>query len=890
MRRYALKRYAELMRGQQESAEPGTNLQLQPHDRGPLGVHDSRRASERNSTGERYPDRRNVHRTANGPSSTDNNSPAETVRQRRNADRAIDPRYGRAVNSPGVDRSRFSERYSRNPEIPHSDYRLSPAGSFSPVQPRIAPLEPVGPGNLDRRASELERPDRRHRNGYVSQAQHETQTGDLKASIDDTTDSPESETPSDRLLLPQPEETLNRPQANAEVWDTSFLKLQRMTYVGTVIRGGRDDVGMDDILARFDFDVPRYDSMSMSSSFQATFLDGPTRTDLPPRLYNLSLGFQWDKSIKPGLGLQLGLTPAFYSDFENTGSDAFRIMARVIGFYTTSPQTQWLFGFAYLDREDVRALPVIGVIHAPRSDLRFDLIFPRPKISKRFSQTGRWERWGYISGEFGGGSWGIKRQNGTDDIATYSDWKLIFGFEQRYFNGRRLFLETGYVFNRDIEYRDGIVGDGLDPGYATDFAAALGTWANGGTVVVSRDGRATGTMLKHSVLAALTATGCRVVDADIASTPTCGVLVTHLNAAAGLQITASHNPVEWNGMKPFGPGGSVFDAAAGRQLLDILESRTFAWKRWNEVGTVEPLADAAAAHKERISKLINIEMIRDHRFRVVLDCNHGSGAVFGPKLLESLGCEVHVLGGTADGNFSHTPEPIEQNLKGLCESVKEHKAHVGFAQDPDADRLAIVDNNGRYIGEELTLALCADHVLATRKGPVVVNGSTSRVSADIAAKHGCEFHRSHVGEANVVARMAEVNAVLGGEGNGGVIEPQVGFVRDSFVSMAYVLEGLAQQNTGLAEWVDSLPKYTIVKDKITCPREKVEGACSALRAAYTDATPTEGDGLRLDWPDRWVQVRASNTEPIIRIIAEAPDESLARDLCRDAVALVETSL
>lgn len=432
----------------------------------------------------------------------------------------------------------------------------------------------------------------------------------------------------------------------------------------------------------------------------------------------------------------------------------------------------------------------------------------------------------------------------------------------------------------------GVIGDGLDVAYVTEFAAALGTWAKGGTVVVSRDGRATGAMLKHAVLAALTGTGCRVIDADIASTPTCGVLVTHLNAAAGLQITASHNPVEWNGMKPFGPGGSVFDAADGKQLLEILETREFAWKPWDGIGTVEVLEDAAGPHNDRIAQLIDADAIRAQNFRVVLDCNHGSGGVFGPKLLESLGCDVHILGGTPDGNFSHTPEPIEQNLTGLCDVVQEKNAHVGFAQDPDADRLAIVDNTGRYIGEELTLALCADHVLATRKGPVVVNGSTSRVTADIADKHGCEFHRSHVGEANVVAKMAEVSAVIGGEGNGGLIEPQVGFVRDSFVSMAYVLQGLAERQTTLAEWVDSLPKYTIVKDKITCPRERVDAACAALKAAYADATPTEGDGLRLDWPDRWVQVRASNTEPIIRIIAEAPDDALAKELCREAVAVV----
>jgi phosphomannomutase len=204
--------------------------------------------------------------------------------------------------------------------------------------------------------------------------------------------------------------------------------------------------------------------------------------------------------------------------------------------------------------------------------------------------------------------------------------------------------------------------------------------------------------------------------------------------------------------------------------------------------------------------------------------------------------------------------------------------------------LAIVNNAGRYIGEELTLALALDHVLPNRKGPVVVNGSTSRVTADIAARHGCEFHRSHVGEANVVAKMKEVNAAIGGEGNGGVIDPQVGLVRDSFVSMAYVLEGLAKRGDTLSEWVATLPNYVIVKDKITCEREKVTDAIAALRKTFGDATASEGDGLRLDWNDRWVQVRASNTEPILRVISEAPSAHDAEGLCQRAMDAVRVAV
>lgn len=436
----------------------------------------------------------------------------------------------------------------------------------------------------------------------------------------------------------------------------------------------------------------------------------------------------------------------------------------------------------------------------------------------------------------------------------------------------------------------GVIGDGLDPEYIVRFSAALGTMTRGGTVVLSRDGRSTGTMLEHAVIAGLLSTGCRVVNAGIASTPTCGVLVDHLQAAAGLQITASHNPVEWNGLKPFSPQGSVFDRKTGEQLLAILNGDGFTYVPWDTLGTVEMLSESWAPHLQRVLKLIDGEAIRARRPKVVLDCNHGSGAVLGPRMLEDLGCEVQVLGGTADGAFEHPPEPTRENLTGLCEAVKGARADVGFAQDPDADRLAIVDERGRYIGEELTLALCADSVLARRPGPVVVNGSTSRVTADIAGKHGCEFHRSYVGEAHVVAKMKSVSAVLGGEGNGGVIEPQVGYVRDSFVSMAYVLAELATRGGTLSAWVDSLPKYAIVKDKLTCSSEKVEAACAALRSAYTDAAPQAGDGLRLDWEDRWVQVRASNTEPILRVIAEAPDEADAKKLCGEAIEIVRQAV
>ncbi|MEZ6047497.1 MAG: phosphoglucosamine mutase [Planctomycetaceae bacterium] len=414
----------------------------------------------------------------------------------------------------------------------------------------------------------------------------------------------------------------------------------------------------------------------------------------------------------------------------------------------------------------------------------------------------------------------------------------------------------------------GVIGDGLDPEHILRFAAALGTMVKGGTVVLSRDGRATGEMIRDAVVSAPCATGCTVLDAGIASTPTCGVLVQHLKAAAGLQVTASHNPIQWNGLKPFSPAGSVFDHELGAKFMEILNSGEFQYQGWEQIGKREVIESSWKPHFEKILDLVDVELIKSRKFKVVLDCNHGAGGVLGPILLNELGCEVQLLGGTPDGQFEHTPEPTEENCHSVGEAIVKAGADVGFVQDPDADRLAIIDEQGKYIGEELTLALCVDHVLPKRPGPVVVNGSTSRVTADIAQKYNCPFHRSYVGEANVVAMMRESFRCDWWRREWGIDRSEIGWVRDSFLAMAYVLEHLALTSPAYPAGFRSCLLMPLSKIKLSAAIR--HGTCGrrCTEEIFSDAHVQEGDGLRLDWDDRWVQVRASNTEPIMRIIAE----------------------
>jgi phosphomannomutase len=438
----------------------------------------------------------------------------------------------------------------------------------------------------------------------------------------------------------------------------------------------------------------------------------------------------------------------------------------------------------------------------------------------------------------------------------------------------------------------GVVGAGLDPVIAGEFAAAYASECEPGPIVLGHDGRVSAPVFSLAVQAAIMATGHEVLWAGAAATPTIGLLARDLGSAGGIQISASHNPPEYNGLKFFQRGGMVYSAAQGKALLERWARREFRWARWHALGRMRSLDEPDSCHLTRVLACVDVAAIRRAGFTVALDACHGAGGRMGAELLRELGCHAIVLGGQPDGAYDHEPEPTENNLREFAAIVPAVGASVGFAQDPDADRLAIIDEAGRYIGEELTLALAALRRFDQARGPLVLNLSSSRVTEDLARRHGCPVLRTPVGEINVVECMISENALLGGEGNGGVIDPRVGFVRDSFVAMALVLDLLAHRGQSLSSLVAQLPRYAMLKLRYPLKshgagrdgpagrsnQDSLPQIWSALASAHPEARLDQRDGVRLDWEDRWVHIRPSNTEPIVRVIAEAPELAAAHDL------------
>ncbi len=436
----------------------------------------------------------------------------------------------------------------------------------------------------------------------------------------------------------------------------------------------------------------------------------------------------------------------------------------------------------------------------------------------------------------------------------------------------------------------GIVGRSMTPSVAVDLAAAFGSFVGQRTgeahptICVGRDSRPSGQMLANSVAAGLASVGGRVIDLGVVGTPTVGVMIAAHRASGGMIVTASHNPVQWNGLKFLDADGAAPPPAEINRIIRRFEQQDF---RPAESLIDEPVKRDESGDDTHVGLVlanIDPEPIRAANSKIVLDSVNGAGCVAGRMLLEQLGCEVVHLNGEPTGLFAHTPEPLKENLVELAKTTATAQAACGFAQDPDADRLAIVDERGAYIGEEYTLVLAAKRVLELQGGGVIAtNLSTSRMIDDVAAQYqGASVVRSAVGEANVVAAMRSEDAVIGGEGNGGVIFPPVCFVRDSLSAMMLVLSLLAAEKRPLSDIVSELPHYEMIKQKFDLSavggRDAVGSMIQKVTEAFADEKINTSDGVRVDFTEGWVHLRPSNTEPIVRLIAEAQTQEAAAGL------------
>lgn len=428
----------------------------------------------------------------------------------------------------------------------------------------------------------------------------------------------------------------------------------------------------------------------------------------------------------------------------------------------------------------------------------------------------------------------------------------------------------------------GTIGQTLTAQIACEFGMAFGRMLGAGkTVTIGRDTRPSGPMIVHAVAAGLLASGVNVVDLGMVTTPGAALMTGRLKADGGVIVTASHNPPAYNGIKFLQPKGCGLTADMAGRLKAIWESKDFVLQGTDGVGTETRDSRTHGIHVDAVCAVTDVTLVASKRFKVVVDSINGAGCVVTPMLLGKLGCELVHINAEPTGRFAHEPEPVEKNLTQLCEAVRKHKAAIGFAQDPDADRLVVVDENGTFIGEEYTLALAAAFVLTKRKGKLATNLATSRMIDDIAASAGVQVVRAPTGEANVVEAMERQGCIFGGEGNGGVIDARVVPVRNSLVGMAYLLQYMAETGKPLSELAAKIAPYVMLKDKMPCPAGAAAEVARKTKAAFASRAGVrfnEEDGLRIDLPEGWVSVRASNTEPIMRIMSEARDENTARGL------------
>ena len=441
----------------------------------------------------------------------------------------------------------------------------------------------------------------------------------------------------------------------------------------------------------------------------------------------------------------------------------------------------------------------------------------------------------------------------------------------------------------------GKVGSCLTPELISSLAAGFGAFLRSegaeGPVFLGRDSRTSGEMFANAARAGLLSVGCDVVDLAIVATPTLLLAAEEGGGAGALGVTASHNPAEWNALKFAGADGTFLDPERMGRFQAGLRTGDIPRAPWDCLGSVRLDFEASDRHIDRILALpfLEVERIRERRFHVAIDCVRGAGGLMIPRLLGALGCRVEGIGLEPDGRFPRDPEPTAANLRDLGELVRNTGAEFGFALDPDVDRLSLVDGEGLPLGEDLTLALCAAVVLQRRPGPVVTNLSTSRVVGDVAEAFGAPLVRAPVGEINVARRMQREGAVIGGEGNGGVILPDLHLTRDAPLGCALLLQHLLDTGETLRGAANRWPASAIVKTKSAFPREKVAEGYAALQGGLPGAEVNREDGLRLDWPDarEWLHLRPSGTEPIVRLIAEGPDEASAQRVIDAAVAILE---
>ncbi len=442
----------------------------------------------------------------------------------------------------------------------------------------------------------------------------------------------------------------------------------------------------------------------------------------------------------------------------------------------------------------------------------------------------------------------------------------------------------------------GIPGNSLTPPDIIKFTTAYAAWVkqqqHGNTILIGRDGRISGELVRNLVSATLQAMGFDVIDLGLSTTPTVEMAVVTHKAAGGIILTASHNPAEWNALKLLNHKGEFLNAAEGQWILDYAEKETTEFASIHQIGTVSFDEEAGQKHIDAIlaHPLVDVEAIKKKDFRIVVDPVNSTGAIYVPQLLEALGVtNVTTIHSEVTGKFAHNPEPLAENLKDLCQTVLEHKADLGIAVDPDVDRLCLVNEDGQLFGEEYTLVAVADYVLANRPGNTVSNMSSTRALRDVTEMHGGQYFPSAVGEVNVVAKMKEHNAVIGGEGNGGVIVPELHYGRDALAGIALFLSHLAKSGKSMSQLRASYPNYTISKNKIDLrPEINVQDIFAKIQAKYEGQPTNREDGLKIEFDKNWVHLRTSNTEPIIRIYAESVDESAANELAQKIIRDIQS--